>query len=480
MTIKIFISFAVLATTFALIAVTTSCRQENIEIDTFTVESGDLVQTVTASGFVDSSQKKNYSLEKSGEIISILETGEKFSEGDILVEVDNTRAEILYRQAEENLKLAQSSIDIAKINYQHALDANHVAVQLAELNTELSRQQTQSALRSLEDANGLARASAEAAIVSIENAERYLEELKDTPFATDAQIAQAEGSLDSAEAAYDTTVSSQRSQTDAAEGAYQQSQTNESVTYWSNLSNLQAAQTQIKLTYESIVQAEKQLGLSEINLELSAMELDNDIIHAPFDGIVFSSAFTVGELGAPGISAISVISDKYLIKVDINETDISKLEVGQPVEITLDAYPDLRFNGTVSYISPLSKNIANIITFEVEITPDDELSQYLLHGISASVTITTSESEDVLYIPIEAVYEENDKKFVDVLTSSEYTIDNIKDFIKKVEVTTGDYSYDFIEIKSGLKPGDIVILSRIEDIINQQQDSGAPQGGFFG
>jgi len=464
---------------FSFVIFLSSCRKKELDIDTFTVESGDLVQSVSASGYVDTPQHKNYSLQKAGEVLSALETGDSFKKGDVLLELDNSRSEILYKQAEENLLLAEDSIDIAKINFQAALDANHIVVQLSELNTELASQQTASALRSLEDANGLARTSADSALIAIENARRYLEALQDEPLATDAQVAQAEGSVESAESAYDTTVMTQRAQTDGAESAYEQAQTNESVTYWTNLNNLQTAQVQIRLTKESIDQVEKQLELSNISLELAGLDLDNNIIYAPFDGIVLSSIFSPGEYGSPGVNAISIMRSDYIIKSDINETDILKIEPGQSVQIELDAYPEQFFYGEVTDISPLSKNTANIITFEIEVTPDEASAEYLLYGISANITVTTSESSNILYVPIEAVYEEDLKKYVDILTSEDYDVENIEEFIEKVEVTTGNFSYDYMEITSGLEPGDIVILSRIEDILNQDEEPQSPRGGFF-
>jgi len=397
-----------------------SCRKETSEIETFKVKRGDILQTVSTSGYVDTTEETNYSLPISGEVIKCLEKGDYFKKGDLIVKIDDKKLKLLINQAEENLKLAQNSIELAKLNYQQALDANHIAVQLADLNIELSEQATQNALTALEDAN------------------RYLNEVKKYEFSTDPQIAQA------------------ISQSHSAEGAYYQSITNQAITYWSSLGEKQNASNQILITEKNIRQAEIQLNLSKINLELAKIDLGNSEIYAPFDGIVSSSTFKEGEYASPGVNAISIIKDDFIIKAEVDETDIGKLNIGNPVEIILDAYPEQEFTGKITKISPISKNVSGVVSFEITVKPDNNNKSdvKLLYGLSASLTITTSKAENILYIPIQSVYEENGKEYVDILTEDGK--------IKKVEVRTGIYNYDFIEIKSGLKEGDVILTSKIE------------------
>ncbi|MBC7333709.1 MAG: hypothetical protein H5T85_04510, partial [Actinobacteria bacterium] len=248
-----------------------SCRKTVNQFETFKVERGDITQTVSATGYIDSSEQKNYSVSISGKVEKSLDTGKYFKEGEVIFKVDDRRLNLLVQQAEENLRLAKNSLQLAKISYQQALDSNHIAIQLAELNQELSRQATETALTALEDAN------------------RYLKEVKEYEFSTDPQIAQA------------------ISQVNSAEGAYQQSITNQSITYWNNLNTTQTARSQIETTGKNIEQAQIQLKISEINLELAKLDLENTEVIAPFDGIVLSSTFKEGEYATPGITAISII-----------------------------------------------------------------------------------------------------------------------------------------------------------------------------
>src|SRR3972149_1591032 len=123
----------------------TACRKAAPQYETFKVERGDIQESVTASGTVDSSDIKNYSLQVSGKVLAALKKGDTFKSGQVLISVDNRQNEILVSQAEKNLAVAENSLKIAKINYQQALNANHVAIQLAQSNAGQSEEATQDA-----------------------------------------------------------------------------------------------------------------------------------------------------------------------------------------------------------------------------------------------------------------------------------------------------------------------------------------------
>ncbi len=161
------------------------------------------------------------------------------------------------------------------------------------------------------------------------------------------------------------------------------------------------------------------------------------------------------------MSAISIISCDFVIKSDINETDIAKLDVGGEVQFTLDAFPGESFIAKITEISPISTSKDGIISFEIIAEPENINNSKLLHGLSTNLTIITSEAEDVLYVPIQSVYKEGEKEYVDVLISDEIDPRNISASIKKVGVTTGLHDYNNIEVASGLKEGDVIITSEI-------------------
>jgi len=387
-------------------------------VETFEVTKGNIIQTVSTSGNVDSRYSNNYSLSASGTVLKALEVGDTFITDDILIELDSNRTALLMAQAEENIKISQNSLELAKLSLRQALNANHISLQMAEINAEISEKSAQSAL------------------ISLENANKYLSAVKQHIEIPSYQKQQAASSIDTAEGAYDQALISQ------------------STTYWSNLSSQQAAEAQIAITAKNIEQAEIQLRLAGINYELLGLDSDSHIILAPYDGIVISSAYKTGEFAGPGVPAVNIASSEFVIRAAVNETDIVNMEIGQEVIITLDAYYNKILKGEILDISPVSSNIGGVVSYIVTAELQDSSDIKLFHGLSASMDITTSFLEDVLYIPIESVFEENGKESVDLVVG--------EDLYERVEVETGLFNYDLIEIKSGLKEGDTIVVSGLE------------------
>jgi multidrug efflux pump subunit AcrA (membrane-fusion protein) len=422
-------------------------------VETFEVTKGNIIQTVSTSGNVDSRYSNNYSLSASGTVLKALEVGDTFITDDILIELESSRTELLLTQAEENIKISQNSLELAKLSYKQALDSNHIAVQLAETSKEQSELASASSYKSLENANNMASKSIESARIALENAESLLA-VAEGSSVSDTLKEQYSGGVDSAEAAYEAAKAQGSSSKDTAGSGYDQSLLSQSTTYWSNLSSQQAAEAQIAITAKNIEQAEIQLRLAGINYELLGLDSDSHIILAPYDGIVISSAYKTGELAGPGVPAVNIASSEFVIRAAVNETDIVNMEIGQEVIITLDAYYNKILKGEILDISPVSSNIGGVVSYIVTAELQDSSDIKLFHGLSASMDITTSFLEDVLYIPIESVFEENGKESVDLVVG--------EDLYERVEVETGLFNYDLIEIKSGLKEGDVIVVSGLE------------------
>ena len=75
-----------------------------------------------------------------------------------------------------------------------------------------------------------------------------------------------------------------------------------------------------------------------------------------------------------------------IIRVNLNEVDIAKVRVGQPVRVTLDAYPQKIFTGKVRFVAPAAKVVDKIKVFEIEVALD-ELDESFRTGMSANVEI---------------------------------------------------------------------------------------------
>ncbi|MDD3520847.1 MAG: efflux RND transporter periplasmic adaptor subunit [Actinomycetota bacterium] len=482
--------FLTVALVFAGITLT-ACKNETIDAETVKASRSSISQIVDTTGNVDSAEYKNLSIPSAGKVVKSVKKGDYVKKGEILIEIDDRRTELLISQTEENITIAESSLKMAKLNYQNALDANHIAVQLSKDNNEMASQSVKSALTALENANNIGSASMQTANISLLNAQNsYNQTISQAKTAleqanyqlstaknnglTGIALAQYESAVATAQASYNSTVAaaeasinsaasainqaeaSARSGSENAEEAYNQALISQSLTYWNTLASLEQAESQIKAALESINTANIQVEIAKINLDIAKLDIENMSIKSPFDGIVQNINFTEGEYLSPGIAAITVISNELEIKTNIEESDISKIKPGQKAEITLDAYPGEILSGEVKEVSKISNNLAGVITFPVTIKVAEEKRELLMYGISANITIFISENTDILVVPSISIFEENGKNYVYLYDPSGNEGFTIK------EVETGISDFENTEIISGLNEGEEIFLIKPE------------------
>jgi HlyD family secretion protein len=553
---------------FAVLVVLTSCsglpgpfsnlnNQSSIQsegMQTYTVVRGNIIQEASTTGSVDVKTTNTYNFKVTGKVISALEQGAAFKKGEVLVELDNSDGKVIISDledslltAEDNLAFSKSSLITAKMNYQKALDENHIAIQLADLNTQKSQEATASALLSLENANRSADLAYASAISSLENtkngtswsvksaqsalneAQRILEEAKVAfPATTAEKLAQYEYNVKTAMQKLEQAIEEQQSSVsnaedsigsidiqnsnslDSAQTSYEQSLIEQSTNYWNNLSSTQSMEVQMKVAQLSISDASLKLNQAQRSVENfkqdiedAKKELEDYKVLAPYDGIISSIGYKEGEQSSQGAAGISILSTDYILKATISENDLPKVKLGNKVAISLDAYSDVELSGTLEKINPVSTNTNGIVTYEVLIGFQDVKDVKLFYGLSANISIITAEAENVLYVPLQSVYKENGKSYVDVLRTGRAaqtsqadrqtqgtppaqadlkakgslpdranlpakgsqtaaaSTDTQAQTIDKVEVTTGINDYVNIEIKSGINEGDIIVTSKV-------------------
>ncbi len=145
------------------------------------------------------------------------------------------------------------------------------------------------------------------------------------------------------------------------------------------------------------------------------------------------------------------------VKSELNEVDLGKVRIGQPVEIRLDAFPDTVFTGEVKSIGTLARRKTNPATGKTTGTKIFDLlvqvqgkDVRLKPGLSASIDIIVSRLKDVLYIPIECVFTtENNLTYVYLRKDGN---------VEKRLIQTGLSNDLVVEVKNGLEENDIVLL----------------------
>ena len=136
-----------------------------------------------------------------------------------------------------------------------------------------------------------------------------------------------------------------------------------------------ANQKQIERKQRDLETARSSVKRSETQLELRQIEYDDTIIKAPISGTILEKLVEEGQVITSRLSSLSSSEGQALVTMadldtvyvvtEVDETDIGKVEIGQPVTITVEAYPDTPFQGEVLKIAPLGQSIQNVTTFEV-------------------------------------------------------------------------------------------------------------------
>ncbi len=168
-------------------------------------------------------------------------------------------------------------------------------------------------------------------------------------------------------------------------------------------SDLDTAETNYETANASVSAAKSQVAQTEAALSLAETNLRYTKIVSPVDGIVVSRNVDVGQTVAasfqtPTLFSIAQDLTKMQIDTNVDEADIGKVIVGQDVEFSVDAYPDITFKGKVWQVRNAPITIQNVVTYDVVIiVGNPELK--LKPGMTANVSIIISTKKDVLKIP---------------------------------------------------------------------------------
>ena len=195
---------------------------------------------------------------------------------------------------------------------------------------------------------------------------------------------------------------------------------------------------------------------AESALALARVELSKTVLRAPFDGVVAEVSTEVGEWVTPSPPALPVppvleliASSSIYVSAPLDEVDVARMRPGLPVRITMDAFPDRQFSGRVTRVAPYVLDLEeHSRTFEIEAEFDDAaFAASLLPGTSADVEVILAAEPEALRIPTYALIE-----------GSRVLVFDAGRLVSR-EVETGLRNWAFTEIRSGLAPGEAVVVS---------------------
>jgi len=188
-------------------------------------------------------------------------------------------------------------------------------------------------------------------------------------------------------------------------------------------------------------------------------------IIAPINGQVIVRGMEPGQTVTQA-DTILVLSDRLIIKVQVDETDIGKVQKGQFAEIIPDAYPEEKIKGIVDHIYYESKIINNVTIYEVDVLPE-KIPDFLRSGMSCNVNIIQMQKQNVLLLPLKAIKKEKGRE--------NYVIAIKNGKKEKVSVKTGISDGEKIEIISGLNEDDeILLITQKIQIKNNKEGTKSP------
>jgi len=538
------IIWSIVAIVFILIgfAIFSASRQaEVIEYTTEKVQMGNLVQTVTATGAVESSQNIDLNFKLAGKLVYLsVDEGSKVRKGRVLARInssaisaqaDQYRANLEATRADlEKIKAGASSEDIKITEERVAKEQNDLKNLKLEQTTELNTLR-EKALNSLNNASFTASVSLGVVYNNLINDNTTTNlRVSDTGLQINLvssylliqeQLTVANLAVDDANSeqineaiiwasdqlrevlaglniwlnnAYDlsdaiivnstypqatkdsikTDVSTQQSTNNTSLTSLQTSKSNLVNSVNTYATKIQAAQNDLNIVMAElglkkadprdfeIHLAEAKVAQAQAQLNKILADWSDYAIVAPIDGTVTKVNFSIGEQTSLAGSVIEMLStEKFEVTVDIPESDIAKIKVGDKTIIELDAFgSDHLFKGNIAFIDPAQTVLSDVIYYRTTVSFDnDSFIEQIKPGMTSDVIITTASKDDVLYIPQrvvkirEAMLGEVADKFVEVLVDVENSV--VEDRIITVGLRADN---GLVEVTSGLADGENVVV----------------------
>ncbi|MBF6594123.1 MAG: efflux RND transporter periplasmic adaptor subunit [Thermaceae bacterium] len=397
--------------------------QTQTKVQTATATQGTFRVSVTGPGTLVAHQSVDFKPQVQGTILYLPKVGDSVTKGQLLVRLDPT-------------------------TYQRAVDNAQLALDKAQAQLESARASQTSSIASQQQAI----ASAEAAYANAQTA-----------------LASAKTNLESAKRIFAIGGNTQQ-EMDTAQSSYNQAQAN----LQSTKVALETAKALLPLKQSSnsqdLLNLQMALDQAALTLKNAQQDLSNTKLYATFNGTVSAVNAQVGGVGVSASVAgsgalLTVIDDSSIdLPVQIDETEISQVKVGQKANVTLDAFGNQVFKGTVTAISPSATVIQNIAVFYVTVNIPNP--QHLLKaGMTAEGEIVSQELPNAVQIPLRAVQTVRNRSYVKVQKADRST--------EERQVSVGPNDGINMVITSGLQAGETVVLPTRAPT----QTQGFPGGG---
>ena len=397
------------------------------------VTKGNIFQAVASTGRVTSNLDVEIKCKAAGQIIELPhdDVSESVKKGDLLVQIDPIDQQRAVRQAEVQLDQSQAK-------QAQATQGLTIAQQTLETNREKVASQlkmTQAAAKDAQDKAQRRRSLFEQKLASPE----------------DLQTAE--------------TAATQ------AQSEFRNAQIAEK--------DLKTQELALELKKEDVKLAQAQVEDDQITLSNAKQRLADTTVVAPIDGVISQLNVQKGQIISSGITNVGggapamTLSDmsRIFVLASVDESDIGKVSMDQPVTITADAFSGKKFQGKVVRIATKGVNVSNVVTFEVKVEVTSQNKSLLKPEMTANVQIISASKENVLVVPVAALTRKKGKMLATVQLPGGQT----EERTVQVGLTDGEK----YEVLSGLKEGETVEYKK-EEPQSKWRAGGRPPGmGMF-
>lgn len=220
-----------------------------------------------------------------------------------------------------------------------------------------------------------------------------------------------------------------------------------------SVAKAQLNKTLAKARVEDVMLEQGQVRQAEANVDLINNQISNNRIIAPNDGVITKIAYQAGEQAVPGQAVIGMIANNnFSIEIDVSETDIAKVKIGNKASVYLDAFgEDVEFEALVNFVEPAETIIQGVTYYKVKISFTPSGEREIKSGMTATAKIITDSRQNIVMIPARAVIEQANIKIVKTLKDQ---------VVKENQVQLGmSGDNGLVEVISGIASGEEVITS---------------------
>ncbi|MHB8933024.1 MAG: efflux RND transporter periplasmic adaptor subunit [Bellilinea sp.] len=434
--------------------------------NTTKVRSGDILITADGVGNILPSESVSVGFQVNGIVAELnVKVGDEVEVGQVLAKLDDTNARLRLQQAElsYNTFYSQSSLQQAQIDQLNAKSALEDAGEQLEY---------------------LISPDAYYWEKRLETARAELTKLQSTPGANESELEAAQKEVDKAQSYligaqqeyYETYV------WEVFPYTYKDETTGEVIETYLEPTKDAVTEARLKVgsaelalldaeTYLIVLEAGRDAELevvvadsgsklakledARLDLELAQAAFEDTMLTAPVSGTVTSLSANVGQaIGTNPFLSIETL-DQMVLRFYVEESDIHMVKIGNPVNITFDAYPDNVLEGQITYLEPALQTVDGNPAAVVWASLPENNEIQLLSGMSADVEVIAGESRGTLLVPVQSLRE---------LAPGSYAVFKVQPdgSLALTPVTVGLMDYANAEILSGLTAGDVISTGAVE------------------